>query len=373
MNDPRPRRVLDEAPGRTADLRLALAWTDGLEGAAAKACSRGGRGSVEEREAAPEHEDAAAGFFTHEARKRNPAIVASGSGLVLVEADGESRRAARGERHPAAAGDGQRALERGLHRYYRPPAGKPPLKIQLDETGITCSADGYLIGAGALHESGWVYVYENGAEEIAELPVELYELLVSLGEETRTRSWSEYETGRPVPQGQRNDWLFHVALKLLREGKPRADVLERLLVVNAEQNHPPLERALVEKALAGAATHARKHPTPTENARTRARLLLDERRGTTRTARDEEALGAVPPVRRGPSVGTTALALARQGSRGRGDAGRRQTEAREEPARDLAGGAALAWTARGLRTTSSRRGRCSSRPKIRRIRSSRAV
>ena len=54
---------------------------------------------------------------------------------------------------------------------------------------------------------------------------------------------------------------------------------------------------------------------------------------------------AVPPLRRRAPHGPAALAVARQGARGRGHAARRPAEAREEPVRGLAGGAAVARAA----------------------------
>src|SRR4051794_19095884 len=85
--DERPDLLLEEA-GRAA-LRhgLALAWSDGLKGPSSKRCSR--VGSARWPMAVPLHgeEGAAVGFFATRARKRNPAVVASASGLVLVEAD----------------------------------------------------------------------------------------------------------------------------------------------------------------------------------------------------------------------------------------------------------------------------------------------
>jgi hypothetical protein len=43
---------------------------------------------------------------------------------------------------------------RGVHRYFRPPDGKGPLKVHVAEESVTVSSDGYLIGGGALHEAG---------------------------------------------------------------------------------------------------------------------------------------------------------------------------------------------------------------------------
>ena len=90
------------------------------------------------------------------------------------------------------------AIWRGPHVYYRPPADRTPSKVQLDESGVTVSSDGYLVGAGALHPTGHVYEYvRNGA--VAELPTALYDRIAELGEQTRERTWRSFETASGSP------------------------------------------------------------------------------------------------------------------------------------------------------------------------------
>src|SRR5690349_19178528 len=85
--DARSDELLEQAARVAWRHRLALAWTDSIEGPGAKSCTRGG--SANWKQAAPlnENEGAAVGFFVAAARKRNPGVVASRSGLVLVEVD----------------------------------------------------------------------------------------------------------------------------------------------------------------------------------------------------------------------------------------------------------------------------------------------
>src|SRR4051794_39471501 len=99
--------------------RLAIAWTDGVEGTAAKRCGSGWKLAMP---LAPGDEAAAA--FSRRCRNRNPAVVASASGLVLVDADGglvgEMTERLGLPRLPITLGAISR---RGSHAYLRPPTG----------------------------------------------------------------------------------------------------------------------------------------------------------------------------------------------------------------------------------------------------------
>lgn len=274
MDDPRSNGLLEESGRIAYRLGLALAWTDGLEGPAAKSCSRGGAASWKRAQTLPAGE-AAAAFYLTRCRTRNPAVVASASGLVLLEADGDLGElcARYGVELPDTVGVRSR---RGSHRYFRPPAGRPPLKVQLDETGVTVSSDGYFVAAGGLHPSGIVYAYENGTTAIADLPVKAYDRIAELGEQSRVEARQAFVEGTPILEGQRSESLFGLALELTRAGTTEAALLERLLGVNRAQCRPPLDEQLVRKQLDGALTWARKHPTVEEELRAQARRLLDD-------------------------------------------------------------------------------------------------
>jgi AAA domain/Bifunctional DNA primase/polymerase, N-terminal len=296
MNDPRPDELLEECGRVASRLRLALAWSDGIEGAAAKSCSRGGADSWKRARPIATHESAAAGYFKTRARRRNPAVVASASGLVLTEADGEFEPVLERYGLPPLPSTVAVRSRRGVHRYFKPPAGNPPLKVQFAEDGITVSSDGYLIGAGALHPTGHVYTYENGTVEIAELSPELYELIVRVGRETDERTWQKIEEGQPIPKGSRDHALFHHALVALRAGEKPDDVLEQLLRINVEQCTPPLDEELVRKQFQGARNYARRHPTVEEGLRRQARRALEERRKTPAHPRPERAPRQRPEI-----------------------------------------------------------------------------
>jgi Protein of unknown function (DUF3987)/Bifunctional DNA primase/polymerase, N-terminal/Primase C terminal 1 (PriCT-1) len=276
VTDDRPDELLEQA-GRTASrLRLAVAWTDSIRGQAAKECT--GTGSAAWKAAKLVSTDAsfAAGFYRSRCRARNPAVVASASGLVLLELDGPDELLDTfGIATLPATVEVQ--SRRGKHRYLRPPAGRRPLKVQLDEAGVIVSSDGYVVSVPALHPSGHVYRYLDDDAELAELPVDVYDLLIGLGRETRARTTRVVDNGGPIPIGQRNETIFHLALEQVRADVPPGEILERLLEAN-QHCVVPLDEELVRKQLAGAIKWARQHPTETEKARAEARRILQEQR-----------------------------------------------------------------------------------------------
>jgi hypothetical protein len=160
MDDPRSDELLAECGRAAARLGLAIAWTDGISGEAAKACTRTGAGAWKNARPFTDPEQAA-GFYVQRCRRKNPVVVASASGLVLVESDdGGIDELAEKHALPPLPRSVRVRSRRGEHAYYRPPDGYTgPLKFQLAPDGVTCSSDGYLVGAGALHTSGLVYTY----------------------------------------------------------------------------------------------------------------------------------------------------------------------------------------------------------------------
>ena len=200
---------------------------------------------------------------------------------------------------------------RGRHLYYRLPVGAHTMKVQIDTSGVTVSKDGYLAGAGAQHDSGVIYEYiSNG--EIAELPVETYDLLHRLHEDTDAELREKIARGEPVDEGARHVVVFKAALKALREGLSAEQALERALQANDELCVPPYPQRLVRKHWRGALKVAAAHPTEQEKAREKARRMLEERHATpheSRGARPERepastweqpvpfaARGEMPPV-----------------------------------------------------------------------------
>jgi len=303
VRDERTVEQLEHAARTAWRLGLRLAWSDGLEGEAAKRCRRNGW-----KRAAPlnANEAAARGFFVTRARKANPAVPAGSNTLFLVEADLDvpddayppldevrSRVAAMMLRlelkFPATVIVHSR---RGLHFYTRPPAGCPPAKVQIAEDGdvVTWNEDGYVVGVPGLHElEGVVYEYVRDGE-IAAMPFPIYERLRELGGESRTEQRRAFEAGDPIPTGSRRETIFGRTLELVRTGTARTVLVEELLAMNEAQCQPPLTRDQVVEQIDGAIRWARKNPTETEKARARARALLNE------PSRAEDATGGVGGV-----------------------------------------------------------------------------
>jgi Bifunctional DNA primase/polymerase, N-terminal len=157
-DDHRSEEELAEAGRTAARNHFAIAWTDGINGAGAKRCSRTGAAAWK-RAAVLEDEEYAAELFVRRCRTRNPVVVASRSNLVLLEVDGPLELL---ERHGIELPETLTVRSaRGWHFYFVPPSGEPPLKIQVDASGIVVSEDGYLVCPPALHPTGHEYGFEG--------------------------------------------------------------------------------------------------------------------------------------------------------------------------------------------------------------------
>jgi hypothetical protein len=305
--DPRPDELLEECGRLLWGRNAAVAWTDGLEpDEKAKACSRSGSGAWKAARPLREHladADQAAAFFRARARKRNPVVTASGSGWDLVEYDGDrdELNAKHGlPRLPETLGWRSR---RGPHLVYQAPPGTAPVKVQVDETGITVSADGYLVAAPAWRpEHGVVYAL-NGTRELVPLPAEVRELLLELGEHGRDELRARIVTGARIPTGSRHDALKIEVLRLRRAGHEYEQVVRQAVIFNRERLEPPLEERDVLRHARGLLGWAAKHPTEEEQLRARARDAL---RGEGRDPASRSASGWEEPV----PIGTRETALA---------------------------------------------------------------
>jgi AAA domain/Primase C terminal 1 (PriCT-1) len=293
MRDERPDGLLEECGRVGRRLGLRFSWTDSLEGAGAKACSRGGPAHWQRPKPLPADEEAAAAYTRTRARKRNPVVPAVANNLVIAEVDlnvpddayppldeVKTRVAALlrrlGLKFPKTVIVRSR---RGLHFLGRPPEGKPPAKVQLTEEddAVSWSSDGYVVGVPGLHElEGVVYEYVR-VGEIATFPIETYARLSELAEETRARTQRRIATGEPIPKGERTDTIKQHVLRLLAGGAPRGRALAEAFELN-EHCQPPLDQKKVEKTVDGLIRWAALHPTEAEQATAEARRILRERR-----------------------------------------------------------------------------------------------
>jgi hypothetical protein len=311
VEDPRSDELLRECGLIGHRLGLAYAWTDGLNGRAAKECSRSGSAGWKHAQPLPQQREAAIAFFVTRARKRNPVVAASANGLVLVEIDLNVADDAYPPLHevkPRIAGL-LRRLElrfpstvvvrsrRGLHFYLRPAPGSPPTKIQISEEDdtVTASTDGYTVGAPGLHElPAVVYEYvSNGA--IAELPAATYRRLEELGGDAHAEVRRRFADGEPIRKGDRDTAVFWLAVDLLRDGLSPEETFERALEAGRTRCAPPLDQKLVRKQFKGARKWALEHPTATERLRANARRVLDEQHASPQK-QPRRALVWEPPV-----------------------------------------------------------------------------
>ena len=222
------------------ELRLAIAWTDGLEGDAAKQ-ARGWQ-SRPDKLADAEH---GAGLFRR-GLTRNPVVSLAASNLIGVDIDGEAGRRLVRELVPAGllptviVQSGR--ADGGHHLYYRPPNGAQPAKIEFSGNGLTVSSDGYLVLPPAIHgESGKAYTFADGCapweREIATLPAALYEAL-----QEHTRKADQVERGDDsgtIPEGRRHRHLLRLGCAMRRVGAGETTILAALRAENSARCIPP--------------------------------------------------------------------------------------------------------------------------------------
>jgi AAA domain len=281
-SDPRPDALLEECGRLYWRLNVALAWTDGLaDDRVAKTCSRGGRAAWKAarpfREQVAE-EVAAGAYFKERARKRNPVVTAAAGGLDLVEYDGNRDELDRKHGIPRLPNTLGWRSRRGPHLVFRAPAGEAPVKIQVDDAGVTVASDGYLVCApGWRAEHGVVYEL-NGAHDPVRLPAELRRQLLDQGARKRTETRRRFAAGEPIPKGHRTVALFWFAVELLRAGTAPAEALERTLAAARERCRPPLDPERARAQFKGAVKFVHEHPTETDRARAEAQRILRDRR-----------------------------------------------------------------------------------------------
>ena len=164
-----------------------------------------------------------------------------------------------------------------------------PLKIQLAPDGVTVSADGYLVFAGALHPTGIVYRRSRRRRRRArdDAAASSSRRRAARARATRERMDEALDDGRADPEGPSgDDTIFHLALELAREGKPRAEILEQALRVNREQCRPPRRRGPRPQSRWTAPSPTRAGiRLPRRSSASKAREVLEARRGAGRSRR----------------------------------------------------------------------------------------
>jgi hypothetical protein len=244
------RLELLERHGRAyGDLRLAIAFSDGLEGDDAKRVTRKGWPNT------PRLADAGHGAgLLRRGVNRNPAVVLAASDLVGIDIDGPEGAELLRKINPRPS---VRQLPRtiavatgkGWHLWYRRPEGLTGCaKIELGPEGLEIAKDGYLIAPPAIHSSGRVYRFAEGLApwEIAPAVVTHEQLAPFLAYAKTSRAAEIASTG-PISEGGRHRHLFRVGCAMRRVGAGEESIRAALIAENAQRCEPPKAEWLVRE------------------------------------------------------------------------------------------------------------------------------
>lgn len=238
-----------ERHGRAyGELRLAIAFSDGIEGEAAKAITRRGWNATRPLAGG----DFGAALVLGRGEQRNPAVVLGASALVGIDCDGTA---------------GARLLKSlrlelpmtvavhtggGVHLWYRPPAGAPAsfVKIQFAEK-VTISKDGYFLAPPSRHPSGRVYAFADGRApwqtEIAELPLNTVQKIQVAATRARGAAITSAIAGEKTTAGGRHERLLRLGCAMRRVGGSGEAIEAALLTENEHWCDPPKEERLVRE------------------------------------------------------------------------------------------------------------------------------
>lgn len=248
--------LLLERHGRAyGHLRLAIAWTDGLEGAAAKVSRGWQRNPIRLANA-----DHGAGLFSRDLT-RNPVVSLRASKLVGVDVDGEAgRRLVRelvSDGFPLTVAVRSGRADGGHHLWFRPCSGARHHKIEFSGDGLELVTDGYLVIPPAIHgETGQPYRFVPGRApwevDVAEFPADLYAALAL--RDARDDAAERGDDRSPVPGGRRHRHLLRLGCAMRRVGAGERTILAALLVENERRCQPPKDERLVRELARDIAT-----------------------------------------------------------------------------------------------------------------------
>jgi len=125
---------------------------------------------------------------------------------------------------------------RGTHLYFQlPDGGMQTRRFQ----GSELRSDGaYVVGQGSIHQSGAMY------ECVANVPIA--EFPRALLEHVKATSTIEVRPSKCIPEGERNESLFHIAIGAARNGAMEVGVLQLLRAENS-RCVPPLQEHELER------------------------------------------------------------------------------------------------------------------------------
>jgi hypothetical protein len=238
------RAALLERHGREyGRLRLAVAFTVGLEGADAKRVTTRGWDRTP-RLSDPEQ---GAAIVRTRGERRNPAIVLLPSGLVGIDVDGPEgvelvrRLVPEGLPSTVAVETGK---DEGYHLWYRAPDAARSAFVELGPEGITTKANQYLVAPPSVHPSGRIYTFARAPweHELAVIPTRLLERLERAARVERER---RVVAVGPIAAGGRHDHLMRLACAMRRRGAGEATIAAALLVENRDRCAPPKDDVFV--------------------------------------------------------------------------------------------------------------------------------
>ncbi len=232
------------------ELGLAIAFTDGLAGDAAKAVTSKGWNRTERLPHAARGE----ALLTSRGLRRNPVVVLRASGLIGVDVDGVGGRSLSNRLvptgWPATVTVRSGRVDGGLHLWYRAPAYEFPAKIELSGSGLKTSRDGYLVAPPSLHgDTGAEYAFVDGRapweHELALAPATILETLVIARRAHDDGVRADDQC--PVSEGDRHDFLMRKGCSMRRAGFGVDAIRAALLIENGRRCTPPKDERLVEE------------------------------------------------------------------------------------------------------------------------------
>lgn len=176
--------------------------------------------------------------------------IATGSGLVVLDVDGEkgwNSLKQLTDAHGDLPDTASVATARGKHYYF---CTDVPIKSNQGKLGegLDIRAEGgYVVAPPSIHPSGHAYSW-MGDNPVTALPFPLLGLLNAQDREP-------LEVPEGIPEGQRNGTLFRLASKLRGAGLSEAEILASVRQANLDRCNPPLDDSEVQTICRSAARY----------------------------------------------------------------------------------------------------------------------
>lgn len=230
-----------ERHGRVyGELRLAIAFTEGVEGEGAKRVRSKGWDKTDPLPDGP----FGAALLRNRGERRNPAVVLARSGLLGIDVDG----AGGVHRLKQLAPEGLpltvtvlTGKDDGYHFWFRPPADAAIAFIEFGPEGVQAKTGQYLVVPPAVYpEAGRVYRFAEGRAPwevpIALMPTRMLNRIQRACHGERIRRAA---SDKPVTAGGRHDRLMRLGSAMRRRGACIEAVEAALLAENAVMCSPP--------------------------------------------------------------------------------------------------------------------------------------